>query len=73
VTVPRLRVCAFKSGLSDKKGIKSGSPPLAAGAGGGEKHYLLRVKRYSTPIAPWQTTQISSAVPKACGPREASG
>jgi len=47
--------------------------PLREGPGEGEKHYLLRVNRYSTPIAAWQTTQISSAVLKAAGPREASG
>ena len=40
---------------------------------GGDYARLVRVNKYSTPIAAWQTTQISSAVLKASGPREASG
>ena len=47
--------------------------PLREGTKGRGNCHLLRVNRYSTPIAAWQTTQISSAVLKAAGPREASG
>ncbi len=47
--------------------------PCGRGQRGGGNCHLLRVNRYSTPIPAWQTTQINSAVPNACGPRDASG
>jgi hypothetical protein len=67
------RFFAMSKKMNPRKELQRDSPPLAGGAGGGGNCHLLRVNRYSTPIAAWQTTQSSSAVLKASGPREASG